>query len=688
MLTALAMPALLCWAFAQAPSATPRWEPGLIREPAAWSRAGSGTLAVTDAGLRLVVDQGWCAGVVEPVILPRDAGKVRLSIRLGGGGRLIMQVAGDLHTDGKQRMFSPAWGSAMEGTYERPLDPRAVKPAGGKPLKVVVSIEGPKGAWGEVSALDFLPMPRPAPTRIAGQKSIFAVDLMPNLPKPYRMLDWKRVCRDFDALTFDTRATGPNLPLCRVGADAQGPFFAQTTYIGDDRAETGAGESINSMWAVIGAAYSGIDKRKQGGQDWVKLCDAWFCTDKGLNLLTDYRPGPTPLNYWYDLQPSTAYAVLLDLYPGRPEAERIWRTSVDTLARVHDGLKGSDGVPDYDFSGYDYAARRPAATGSKEPDNAGHAAWLFYAAYKRTGERAYLNRALECFRFWDRYGDVPIIETGVAWGAAAAVRMNAELGLRLPADRYVQRAFAFSHEGIDHNGVGVDRWGGIDVCGLWHDPASKAYMVESAQWSILAGVARYDPAYARAMGKWVLNLANSLRLFYPSEVPPESQSCWDWKGDPKRCIPYERINWGRRGKWLTAGSDAPDYNWPVKDLSLYSGASAAFMAGLIDTTNVPGILRLDLRMMDVFAGRTYPTYLLYNPHPDSRTVTVAVGPKPVDLYDTVTKRFVARRCKGQARVALPADRAAVLVLTPAGGKLQRQGHRLSVGDAVVDFAAR
>ena len=169
MLTALAMPALLCWAFAQAPSATPRWEPGLIREPAAWSRAGSGTLAVTDAGLRLVVDQGWCAGVVEPVILPRDAGKVRLSIRLGGGGRLIMQVAGDLHTDGKQRMFSPAWGSAMEATYERPLDPRAVKPAGGKPLKVVVSIEGPKGAWGEVSALDFLPMPRPAPTRIAAR---------------------------------------------------------------------------------------------------------------------------------------------------------------------------------------------------------------------------------------------------------------------------------------------------------------------------------------------------------------------------------------------------------------------------------------------------------------------------------------------------------------------------------------
>lgn len=663
------------------------WSAELITRPGVWKQAGQGTVSATAAGLRIQVTGSWCAAYADPVRLPPEAGKVRISVKLGGGGRLVLHLTGDLHGDGKQRMYAPAWSADLQGTYERPLDPRAVRLSPGRPVKVTVAVEGKPGAWGEISGLEFLPYPWPASPPVPGQKSIYAVDLMPNLPTPYVMPDWKRVCRDFDALAFNTRAAGPNLPLCALGGDPGRPFFSQTTYIGDDRARNGGGESINSMWAVVSGTLVGVDKRRQGGVDWVRLCDAWFCTDRGLNLLTDYRGGPTPLNFWYDLQPSTAYALLLDLYPGRPEAERIWRASVDTLARVHDSLKGPDGVPNYDFSGFDYQAWKPAATGTKEPDNAGHAAWLFYAAYRRTGEEAYLRRALECFRFWDQLGEVPNIETGLAWGAATAVRMNAELGLKLPADQYMQRAFAFSHERAEHVGVGVDRWGDTDVCGLWEDPAAKAYLVESAQWSILVGAARYDPGYARALGKWMLNLACSLRLFYPSQVPPDSQGCWDWKGDPAHCIPYERLNWGRHGRWIYATSDAGDYGWPVRDLSLYSGASAGFMAGRVEKTDVAGILQLDLRALEVLTGPTYPTYLYYNPYPGPGTVQVEVGTGPVDLYDAVSKRFLARNQRGRARVTVPGDRARVVVLAPAGGKVTRQGSKLLVDGVVVDFAA-
>ena len=655
-------PFMLCLVLA----APPLWQPALVHDAAAWKQAGSGTVRVSGDGLRIDVTAGWCGAYAEPVALPPHAGKMRIKVRLGGGGRLVVTLHGDLHGDGRPRLYSPAWSADLQGEYERPLDPRAVHPAAGAPLKVTVTIEGQAGAWGEIAALDFLPVAWPESVVIPGQKNLLAVDLMPNLPQPYVMLDWKKVCRDFDALAFDTKATGPCLPLCSLGTDHGRPYFAQCTYLGDDRARGGDGESINSLWAVVSATLAGIDTRRQGGVDWVRLCDAWFCTDKGLDLLTDYRGGPTPLNYWYDLQPATAYAFLLHLYPGRPEADRIWRASIDTLARVHDRLKGPDGIPNYDFSGFDYQKQQPATTGSKEPDNAGQAAWLFYMAYKRYGDPAYLNRALECFRFWDRYGDMPIIETGVAWGAAAAVRMNAELGLHLPADRYVQRAFAFSHETSEQVGVGVDRWGDTDVCGLWHDPAAKAYLVESAQWSILAGIARYDPGYARAMGKWMLNLANSLRLFYPGQVPPDSQTCWDWQGDPAHGIPYERINWGRHGKWLYACSDAGDYGWPVRDLSLYSGASAGFMAGRVERTEIDGILQIDLRAMDVFGDASHPTWLYYNPYPTPRTVTLAVGETPVDLYDTVTKTWLARGARGSAPVIIPGDRALVVVVEPAG----------------------
>ncbi len=680
-----------CLLLATAAHAQQQWSQNWLAQPERWKQAGAGTMRVGAGGIRLEVGKDWVAAYAEPVVLPADAGKVRLAVRLGGGARLTVQIVGDLHGDGKSRLYSPAWGVDMQGTFDRPLDPRAIVPSLRKPVKLVLAAEGPAKAWAEIGAVDFLPARWPESPAIPGQKSIRGVDLMPNLPHPYRMLDWKRVCRDFDALAFDTKRSGEHLPLCIVSPkpDALGrPYFSQSTYVSDYRAKEGAGESINSVWAVISATVCGIDKRRQGGTDWVAMADAWFCKEKGLDLLTDYRGGPTPLNYWYDLQPTAAYAMLVDLYPNRPEADRIFRASVDTLARVHDSLKGPDGVPNYDFAGYEYDKHAPSATGSKEPDNAGLAAWIFYMAYRHFGDKAYLARAQECLRFWDRYGAVPFIETGLPFGALASARMNAELGLKLPADRYIQRCFAFSHEGADHTTVGVDRWGDADVCGLWHDPASKAYLVESAQWTMLVNVARYDPAYARAMGKWMLNLANSARLFYPGEVPPDSQSNWAWKGDPAHCIPYERINWGRKGKWVYAGSDAPDYGWPVMDLSLYSGASAGLIAGRIDPTNVAGILRIDLLAFDTFRDRAHPTYLLYNPHPAPKTVELKVGTRPVDVYDTVGKRFIARRARGIARLTVPADRALIAVLCPPGGKVSRANGRLLVGGVVVDYADR
>ena len=677
--------------FAAAASAAPReWSPRLLTTPEAWHAANEGKLSVTDGGLTIEVAHDWAGATLDELVLPPDTGKVRLDVRLGEGARFTLKFEGDLHGDGKQRFFSPAWGVDMQGPYERPLDPRAINPAARRPLRVMLVVEGKPGARGTISALDFLPVKWPSSPQIPGQKSIRGVDLMPNLPQPYVMLDWKQVCRDFDHLTFDTKATGEYLPLCVISPtpDAQGrPFFSQTTYLGDTRAKDGAGESINSLWAMVSASVSGIDKRHEGGADWVSMADAWFCTNKGLNLLTDYRSDPTPLNYWYDLQPTTAYAMLMDLYPGRASADRIFRASIDTLARVHDSLKGPDGIPNYDFSGYEYDKAAPATTGSKEPDNAGNAAWLFYLAYKRYGDPRYLARAQECLRFWDRFGPVPIVETGLPLGALAAARMNAELGLKLPADRYIQRCFEFSHERGDHTVVGADRWGETDVSGMWEDPANKAYYYESCSWSMVFNVARYDPSYARAMGKWMLNLANSLRLFFPGQLPPENQSNWAVKSDPAHCIPYERLNWGRHGKWLWGGSDAPDYGWKVLDLSLYSGAMTGFIGGRVAKTDVSGILQLDLLAFDTFHDRAYPTYLYYNPFPQARSVTLDVGNKPFDLYDTVSKRFLARRATGNAKITIPADRAVITVIAPAGGKLTRDGRKLLIDGVVVDYAA-
>jgi len=56
-----------------------------------------------------------------------------------------------------------------------------------------------------------------------------------------------------------------------------------------------------------------------------------------------------------------------------------------------------------------------------------------------------------------------------------------------------------------------------------------------------------------------------------------------------------------------------------------------------------------------------------------------------DLYDAVTGRFVAQGASGAARIMVAGDRAAVVVLAPAGGKLTEGRGRTMVDGVVVDY---
>ncbi len=670
-------------ACAQDPIAAP-FTPDLLTKQQAWMKGGDGVAASGRNGIELWVKNSYSAMVSQPVMLPKGANAISLNIHLAGGARLIVQLLADYDGSGTERSYSPAWGADIPGQYSRPLDPRVFRPDFNRPVRISVAIDGPVGASAILSGLNFISSAPAALSAQAGQKRMLAVESMPPMPSPYRYVDWKQRCRNYVNLAFNPKAIGPDLPLSRISADAGETYFAQCSYVGDDRVKSGAGESITGMFGVISGAVSGIDMRNYRDVDWVSRCDAWFCKQNGLNLLTDYRNGPTPENYWYDLQPSVAYAWLLDLYPGRRGAEETWRKSIETLARVHDSLKAPDGVPDYNFSGFDYKRWKPAEKGSKEPDNFGLAAWLFYLAYRHSGGDAYLNRALECFKFWDRQKEMPFIETGAPFGAVTAVRINAEMGMHLPLDRYMQSVFDFHLQG--HTGIGIDRWGESDICGLWHDPAAKAYLFESAQLSVLVPVARYAPEYSAAIGKWFLNLTNSMRYFYPDQLPAESQTCSTWFSDPAHAIPYERINWGRKGKWLFACSDAMDYHWPVKDLSLYSGASVGLVAGRCAATDVPEILNIDLNALDPFKLPAWPAILLYNPYPSPKTVTIDVGAKRVDLYDVAHKRYALHGAVGKCKVRIEACCAVNLVAIPAGEALSKKdGHLMSAG-RIVDYA--
>ena len=117
------------------------------------------------------------------------------------------------------------------------------------------------------------------------------------------------------------------------------------------------------------------------------------------------------------------------------------------------------------------------------------------------------------------------------------------------------------------------------------------------------------------------------------------------------------------------------------------GNHVGFLGGIMELTDVPGILRWDCLATDWFHSPAYPTFLVYNPHPQPKVVGLVVGPAEVDLYDAVRHEIVQRGAQGSTRLTLPADTAAVLVAVPAGGKVTRDGQRAWVEGVVVDFGA-
>ena len=63
------------------------------------------------------------------------------------------------------------------------------------------------------------------------------------------------------------------------------------------------------------------------------------------------------------------------------------------------------------------------------------------------------------------------------------------------------------------------------------------------------------------------------------------------------------------------------------------------------------------------------------------------GNSPVDLYDSVSRCWVAKGVTGETSVQLAADSAVVLVLCPSGKPITRQGKQLLCDGVVVDYTA-
>src|SRR5262249_55571526 len=157
--------------------------------------------------------------------------------------------------------------------------------------------------------------------------------------------------------------------------------------------------------------------------------------------------------------------------------------------------------------------------------------------------------------------------------------------------------------------------------------------------------AKYDPRFADTVGRWMSNIHNAARFYYPDQMPAGNQ----WYGasyinDSAHVIPYEGFRATENGRTPNATGDPSAYGqqWGLNsevptDLGLYGGSWVGFLGGSVSSTNVPDVLRTDLNALDFFATSSDPTYLYYNPTSGPVGVEVTLTGAS-DLYDEVTDR--------------------------------------------------
>lgn len=521
------------------------------------------------------------------------------------------------------------------------------------------------------------------------------VENMPDLPVPYIMRDWKQVAQKYDSLVFDITLTGEHFPLVFVRDQGtnypQNPSFGLDTYVGTF--SNNNGEAINVLSALVGASLVGIDKTDQFGRDWILMSQDYFNVKNGENLYLNNIGGNSGHDWWYDMMPNVYFYQLYDLYGSVGEAENQFNIVAQKMYDAVKSMGGSD-TPwtraSMNYRAWDFLNQIPNTNGVIEPEAAGAFAWLLYNAYSKTGDPKYLKASEWAMEFLVNLNTNPSYELQLPYGAYAAARMNAEIGTEYNIEKLL--FWIFNRGPLRGWGTIVGNWNNFDVSGLvgeandgGNDYAFQLNGVQQA--ATLVPLARYDKRFARAIGKFVLNVANATRLMFPGFLPSHLQDASEWSAihDPNGVIGYEALREVWQGNSPFATGDALKGNWAATNLSLYSTSSIGFLGGLLETTNVNGILKLDLLKTDFFHNAAYPSYLLYNPHPQEEQVVLEVGNSAVDIYDAISETFLASDVSGSIMLPVPADACISVVLIPAGGILHYENNKLLVNDVVVDY---
>lgn len=509
------------------------------------------------------------------------------------------------------------------------------------------------------------------------------IENFPLLPNPLVIRDWKQTALDYHQLAFNPSVTGQYLPLLyeytvNTAAGYSGPAFGLPSYVGNPR---DSGEGLTALGAVLGGTLAGVNMASLNGKDRVQQCEVFYCVANGHGLVLNNLNSQGSGSAWYDIFPSTMFYQIGSRYPGRVSFQTKMAAIADSWLTALPVLSNN-----WEHTGFNFTTMMPTDFAWHEPDMAIGIAWLEYMAYVQFHNTNYLAAADTCMTQMNSRTINPFYEVLGFFGPALAARMNAELGRNYSTSKHLNWIFAPTSDARPGWGCENGRWGNYDAYGLMGsttDSSGYAFSMNSyVAPGIIAPVVRYEPQYARLLGRWLLHVAANANLFYPSTLATNMQSSAAWvQQTGVQSISYE----GVRHLSTTTPYATGDATSPIQDVNPYGTWGSGWLAALFQTSNVPGILQVDCVATEAFSPATCPTYLYYNPHAIVKQVAVNVGPGAKHLYNLVTGAFLATNVSGTATLTLSPDSAVVLVLCPATNAISQSGQKLLVGGVVIDY---
>ncbi|MCF4101398.1 hypothetical protein L1I30_06955 [Gillisia sp. M10.2A] len=536
------------------------------------------------------------------------------------------------------------------------------------------------------------------------------VDSMPNMPKPFKIIEFKELAKAYDSLVFDETQTGEYWPL--IWKDNSRKNFDQETFgiytaMGDLRQgpEHYDGifhESLASIGSVLGARLVGIDKSNQGGKNYVSMLKNYFNSETEWDIIMNNTSPEVALlgggyarDWWYDVYPNVMFYGVASFYSQEKDYSDIMRSIADKFYKADSVMAGN-----YKHSFFNYATLEPQDNWiCKQQDAAAGHSYVLYSAYQKFHDPKYLAGAKSSLEALLGQEKNEFYEILMPFGAYVAARLNAEEGTNYDYTKILEWTFNGTPECREGWGVLADNWNGYDVSGLVGstvDHGGFAFLMNTydSMWPLVAMV-RYDQRYADLIGKWMLNASNALKFFYPYEMPDEHQSIPEQKHHTKGVIAYEGLikeahfDEYKDIEAPIAIGDGPHWvegNPDVSQFSVYGSGHVGIAGAIIEKTDVPEILKLNCLATDFYRDEAFPTYLLYNPHAAEKTITYKNdNAAAIDLFDAITHEVVAKNVKVSAKLDMPIHSSRLIVEIPAGAEVVLKDGKYYVNNIVVAY---